>query len=207
MTRPVFGREAASGEAASRRAGAHSHRGSVDMNFLGKAGRAFDKTIDGMLVASGLIVFIQAVWISVDVIVRKSFDWTWGPSFEILAYSLVWMTFLGTAAIYRDRGHVVMEAIVQRFSPRVQNVMGLITTIAVMGLCLLLFFFTARVTVEDYQNHFILASILNPPKWPIEMVIPISFLALFIQSIRHVVTYYRAYKSGERITAGEQTSL
>ena len=177
------------------------------MKYLAKAGRAFDKTIDALLVISGLIVFVQAVWISVDVIVRKSFDWTWAPSFEILAYSLVWMTFLGTASIYRDRGHVVMEAIVQRFSAKAQDLIGLVTTIAVMGLCLFLFFFTARLTIVDYQNHFILASILNPPKWPIEIVIPLSFLLLFIQSIRHVVTYYRAYKSGERITAGEQTSL
>ena len=106
------------------------------MNFLDKAGRVFDKTLDAMLVVSGLIVFIQAVWVSVDVIVRKSFDWTWAPSFEILTYSLVWMTFLGTAAIYRDRGHVVMEAIVQRFPPRAQNLISLITTVAVMGLAL-----------------------------------------------------------------------
>ena len=59
-----------------------------------------------------------------DVIVRKSFDWTWAPSFEILTYSLVWMTFLGTAAIYRDRGHVVMEAIVSRFPARAQNILS-----------------------------------------------------------------------------------
>ena len=177
------------------------------MNFMHKAGRAFDKTLTAMLVISGLIVFVQAVWISVDVIVRKSFDWTWAPSFEILSYSLVWMTFLGTAAIYRDRGHVVMEAIVQRFPARAQNISASSRRCAVMGLCLFLFFYTARLTVRDYQEHFILASILNPPKWPIEIVIPLSFLMLFIQSIRHVVTYYRAYQSGERISAGEQTSI
>ena len=177
------------------------------MNFLHKAGRAFDKTIDVMLVASGLIVFIQAIWVSVDVIVRKSFDWTWAPSFEIYGYTLVWMTFLGVAAIYRDRGHVVMEAIVQKLPARTQNVVSILTTIAVMGLCLFLFFFTARLTIRDYQEHFILASILNPPKWPIEIVIPLSFLTLFIQAIRHVGFYYRAYRAGERVTSGEQTSI
>lgn len=177
------------------------------MNFLGKAGRAFDKIVDVMLVMSGLIVFTQAVWISVDVIVRKTFDWTWAPSFEILTYSLVWMTFLGTAAIYRDRGHVVMETLVEKLSARAQDLITIITTVAVMGLCLFLFVITARLTVQDYQNHFILATILNPPKWPIEIVIPFSFLMLFIQSIRHVVTYYQAYQSGERIKSGEQTSL
>jgi hypothetical protein len=30
---------------------------------------------------------------------------------------------------------------------------------------------------------------------------------MFIQSIRHVVTYYRAYRVGERVRAGEQSSL
>ena len=85
--------------------------------------------------------------------------------------------------------------------------MSLITTVAIMGLCLFLLFYTARLTVRDYQNNFLLASILNPPKWPIEIVIPLSFLMLFIQSIRHLVTYYKAYLSGERISAGEQTSL
>lgn len=177
------------------------------MSFLNKAGRVFDQTLDVMLTTSGLIVFIQAIWVSADVIIKKSFDWTWAPSFELLSYSLVWMTFLGVAAIYRDRGHVVMEALVQRFSPRAQNFISIVTTIAVAGLCLFLLFFTARLTIRDYQNHFILASILNPPKWPIEMVIPLSFLTLFIQALRHVRFYYRAYRAGERVVAGEQTSL
>lgn len=163
--------------------------------------------IDVMLTVAGLIVFVQAIWVSVDVIVRKSFDWTWAPSFEILTYSLVWMTFLGVTAIYRDRGHVVMEAIIYRLPARIQSLISVVTTIAVMLLCLFLLFFTARLTYHDYREHFVLASILNPPKWPIEIVIPLTFLMLLIQSVRHVVFYYRAYRSGQRVPVGEQTSL
>jgi TRAP-type C4-dicarboxylate transport system permease small subunit len=100
-----------------------------------------------------------------------------------------------------------MEAIVGKLPARVQDVISLVTTVAVMGLCLFLFYATAKLTIRDYQEHFIMASILNPPKWPIEIVIPLSFLMLFIQSIRHVVTYYRAYLAGERVSAGEQTSI
>jgi TRAP-type C4-dicarboxylate transport system permease small subunit len=177
------------------------------MKLLAKAGRVFDRVVDSMLVVSGLIVFVQAIWVSVDVIIKKSVDWTWAPSFEILTYSLVWMTFLGTAAIYRDRGHVVMEAIVQRFPARVQDMISIITTIGIVVLCAFLFFITARLTYRDYQEHFILATVLNPPKWPIEIVIPLSFLAMFIQSIRHLGLYFRAYRAGERVQSGEQTSL
>lgn len=177
------------------------------MRLLSKAGWVFDRLIDAMLALSAFIVFVQTVWVSQDVVIRKAFDWTWAPSFEIMIYSLVWMTFLGTAAIYRDRGHVVMEAVTGRFPPRFQNVLGLVTSCAIAAMLAFLLFFSARLTIQDYLNHFTLASVLTPPKWPIEMVIPFSFLLLFVQSCRHAVTYYRAYRTGEVIKAGEQTSL
>ena len=45
-----------------------------------------------------------------DVIIRKAVDFTWAPLYEILTFSLVWMTFLGTTAIYRDNGHVKLDS-------------------------------------------------------------------------------------------------
>ena len=56
-------------------------------------------------------------------------------------------------------------------------------------------FLTARLTINDYMNHFVLATILNPPKWPIEIIIPFNFVLLFIQAIRHSVTYFMEYRS------------
>lgn len=177
--------------------------------FLSKTGRLFDIFIDAMIYLAGIIVFIQAVWISEDVIVKKAFNFTWAPSFELLTFSLVWMTFLGTTAIYRDRGHVVMEAIVARFAPRVQDIMNLVTTVACAGVLLFLLFFTARLTFNDYVNHVTLPSVMipRPVKWPVEIVIPFSFLLLFIQALRHMRTYYRAFKTGEVVKAGEQSSF
>ncbi|MBN1322098.1 MAG: TRAP transporter small permease [Thermoleophilia bacterium] len=177
------------------------------MRSLAKAGRAFDWFIDAMLFVAGVIVFVQTVWITQDVIIRKAFDWTWAPSFEILTYSILWMTFLGTTAIYRDRGHVVMEAIVARFPARAADIINLVTTFAIAGLTAFLLYYSAKLTIQDYQSHFVLATILKPVKWPIEIVIPVAFLTLFIQSIRHMVTYYRAFKAGEYVKAGEKSSL
>jgi len=177
------------------------------MRFLAKAGRVFDWLVDAMLLLAGVIVFVQTLWITEDVIVRYAFGWTWAPSFEILSYSILWMTFLGTTAIYRDRGHVVMEAVVARFPARAADIINLVTTLAIAGLTAFLLFYSARLTIQDYLNHFVLATIVKPVKWPIEMIIPISFLMLFIQSLRHVATYYRAFKAGEYVKAGEQSSL
>ena len=166
------------------------------MEFLQKAGRVFDKVVDAMLLISGAIILFATIAVVQDVIIRKAAAFTWAPLYEILTYSLVWMTFLGTTAIYRDDGHVKLDSFLQMLPKRAQTLIHFLTSCAVALLCLLLVFLTARLTVWDYQNNFQLATILNPPKWPIEIIIPINFALLFIQAIRHSVRYFKAYRSG-----------
>ena len=167
------------------------------MEFLRKAERAFDKTVTVMLVLSGLIVLFAAAAVAQDVIIRKAFDFTWAPLYEILTYSIVWMTFLGTTAIYRDDGHVKLDSFMLMLPKRVRVMVHFITSCAVVVLCAFLLFLTARLNIDNYLNDFRLATILNPPKWPIEIIIPISFFLMFIQAIRHSVRYFRIYRSEE----------
>lgn len=165
------------------------------MELLQKTGKGFDKVVGAMLLISGAIVLFDCAAVVQDVIIRKAFDFTWAPLYEILTYSLVWMTFLGTTAIYRDDGHVKLDSFVQFLPKRAQTMMHFITSCAIAVLCLFLLFLTARLTVRDYQNHFVLATILNPPKWPIEIIIPFNFVLLFIQAVRHAVNYFKRYRS------------
>jgi TRAP-type mannitol/chloroaromatic compound transport system permease small subunit len=54
-------------------------------------------------------------------------------------------------------------------------------------------YYTVKLTLADYQANFILASILNPPKWPIEIIIPIGFFMLFLQLIRNTRDFLKRY--------------
>jgi len=173
------------------------------MNFLRKIEKAFDKTMDIMLLVSGVIVIFATAAVVQDVIIRKAFDFTWAPLYEILTYSLVWMTFLGTAAIYRDHGHVKLDSFLQALPKKAQTLVNFITSCAIVVLCAFLLFLTARLDINDYLNGFQLATILNPPKWPIEIIIPIAFFMLFIQAIRHSVSYFKTYRSAEPTEAAE----
>ncbi|MCX8032741.1 MAG: TRAP transporter small permease [Thermoleophilia bacterium] len=173
------------------------------MRFLQKAGRAFDKLVNFLLLLSAILILLDTLAIAQDVIIRKTVDFTWAPLYELLTYTMVWLTFLGTAAIYRDHGHVRMESILGMLSKRAQNLLNFATSCVVVALCLLCLFLTARLTINDYLNHFILATVLNPVKWPIEMIIPISFLVLTIQAVRHAVNYFKAYRQTSPPTPAE----
>jgi len=173
------------------------------MRFLQKAGRAFDKLVNFLLLLSAILILLDTLAIAQDVIVRKIADFTWAPLYELLTYTMVWLTFLGTAAIYRDNGHVRMESILGMLSKRAQDLLNFATSCVVVLLCLCCLFLTARLTINDYLNHFVLATVLNPVKWPIEMIIPISFLVLTVQAVRHTVNYFKAYRQPTSSTPAE----
>jgi TRAP-type transport system small permease protein len=119
------------------------------MEFFRKAEKVFDKTVSIMLLISGVIVLFDCAAVVQDVIIRKSFDFTWSPLYEILTYSLVWMTFLGTTAIYRDDGHVKLDSFTQMLPKRAQIFLRFITSCLVAVLCAFLVFLTARLTIND----------------------------------------------------------
>jgi len=164
------------------------------MKVLRKAEIIFDKIIDCMLMAAAAIIVLDALAVSADVILRKAAGFTWAPLYEILTYSLLWITFLGTTAIMRMNGHVKMASLTGQLSPKAAALLNSISH----GVCVLLagimLYYTIRLTVTDYQSNFVLASILNPPKWPIEIIIPVGFFMLFIQLIRNTRAYFNRYR-------------
>ena len=165
------------------------------MNLLRRAGRVFDKAVDYMLLAAAIIIVLDAVAVSQDVIIRKFFNFTWAPLFEIITFTLLWMTFLGTTALMRNLGHVKMDSVTSRLEPKTLALVNFITSCACVLLMVVFTYYTVRLTVHDYQTHFTVATVLNPVKWPIEIIIPIGFLTLFIQLIRNAHNFLNTYKS------------
>jgi TRAP-type C4-dicarboxylate transport system permease small subunit len=168
------------------------------MKVLRKAEIIFDKIIDYMLMAAAVIVVLDALVVSADVILRKAIGFTWAPLYEIITYSLLWMTFLGTTAIMRMNGHVKMDSLTSQLSPKTEALLNMITHSVCVLLAVVMLFYTVKLTITDYQTNFVLASILNPPKWPIEIIIPMGFFMLFVQIIRNTKDFFERYKALSR---------
>lgn len=162
--------------------------------LLRKAEIIFDKVIDYMLMAAAVIVVLDALAVSTDVVLRKVIGFTWSPLYEIITYSLLWMTFLGTTAIMRMNGHVKMDSLTSRLSPKAAALLNSVSHFLCLLLAGVMLFYTIKLTITDYHTNFVLASILNPPKWPIEIIIPVGFLMLFLQLIRNTRSYFERYR-------------
>jgi TRAP-type C4-dicarboxylate transport system permease small subunit len=152
-----------------------------------RAWTIFDKTLTALMVIGAALIIFDALAITFDILVRYFIGRTWNGLFEITEYSIVWMTFLATAWLLKTGGHVRMDVVLNHLSPRRRA----ITTIITSFICTILFgvitWYTLKLTVHDYLTGFGYQSVLSPPKWTIEFIIPIGSFLLFIQFLR--ITY------------------
>lgn len=163
----------------------------------------FDKTITILMGLAAALVVLDALAVTFDVLLRYSLGITHVQLFEIVEYTLLWVTFLGTAWLMKNDGHVRVDLVVKRFPPGQEVILK--TAASILGVMLLGFvtWYSAKVTLQDLQTGFTLSGVLRPPKWPIEIIIPIGFFLLLIQSARNTYGHLMSWRASSR---GQQMS-
>jgi len=168
-----------------------------------KSGGSFSKDFDRILgflaFCAGILIVLIMVAITVGVVLRftplGSIVWI----FEITDYCLLWITFLGTAWVLKQEGHVRMDMILNTLKPRNQALLNMMTSIAGAIACLILAFFSSKVTWQHFQTHYLFTRFLEVPSYPILVIIPIGSLLLVVQFVRRTYGYFKAFRAGEKI--------
>ncbi len=166
-----------------------------------RAWAIYDRILDVFLVFATVLVIFDTVIVSVDILMRSAFGTTWKGFFEITEYSLLWMAFLGAAWLMRINGHVRVDLILTRLKPRPQTIINIVSSIICMIVFAIIVWYSVKITLHDYRVGFVLPSLLTPPKWPVEIIIPIGSLLLLIQLSRN---FYEHLKNWIALSRGEQ---
>jgi TRAP-type C4-dicarboxylate transport system permease small subunit len=106
-----------------------------------------NKSFEFFLVA---IVALQAILLMVGVLFRYAFDSpiVWGD--EIVRYSLIWMTFIGTAMATKENQHIRVDVIDQVLSKRGQKITDGFVDVVVVAFMVFLIHYGIRMT--DFQR-------------------------------------------------------
>ena len=163
----------------------------------------FDKVVDVFMYLAAAIVIFDAVAVTLDVILRYTLSLTWAGLFEVTEYTILWITFLATTWVLRANIHVRTEMVVNFLNPKHKSLTNIIASIICIFLLAFMTWYTAKLTLHDIQTHFVLSSVLEPIKWPIEIIIPIGFFLLLLQLIRNV----HGYLVNWRASYGRQQTL
>jgi len=165
-------------------------------NFLKKLGWWFDRLLDALAIAAGLIFVFIMLLVCYDVMMRYIFKNPLGWTIEVCEYLLVYLTFLGSPWLLREGGHVNVD-ILFHYLPRViipvmKSLTLLIGTVALF----ILFIYSTQATWELYQRGIEEIKILIIPKWILFSVIPFGSLFLSIESGRQLFAQIFRFNTG-----------
>jgi C4-dicarboxylate transporter DctQ subunit len=156
--------------------------------------RLLDRILTGMAVLASLLLLFMTFSISYSIFTRAlSFQSpVWTVQFN--EYSLLWMTFLGSAWVLRRRKHVAVDIITARLGPSGRRNADVVHSLLGTGLCGVLCWYSSLMTLNLFQRGVTDVQAVDIPKYLVLMVIPIGFLVLTAQFFRNLVASLRRTK-------------
>jgi C4-dicarboxylate transporter DctQ subunit len=154
----------------------------------------YNKCIDYLFHMAEVLVIVMMLVVVADVTIRYTMKGaiTWG--FEFTEYALAYMTFLGTAWLLRNNGHVKMDVINNVLKPAPKAYLSFVACIILLITCALLLWYGASSTIDNIQNNVMSVKYYSVPKFIFIIIIPISSFLLLIQALKQTVSSYRLLK-------------
>lgn len=153
-----------------------------------KAGMWFDRLLNAMAAIAGAILLFMMLLVCYDVVMRYLFRNPTGWAMEVCEYLLVYITFLGSPWLLREKGHVNVD-ILFFFFPRMGRSFSLFTSLIVCAATFILFIFCTSATWDYFQRGITMIGMLTVPKWMVLWVIPFGCVFLCLESIRHFFSH------------------
>ena len=152
---------------------------------------SFDRLIESLAFMAGVLLLLITVFVSYAVITRylnfKPPIWV----LQFTEYGLLWMTFLGTAWLLREEGHIKVDTLVSRLGPKSLKTQQLTTDIMGFIVSVLIFWYGTLHTIDLYQRDIMDVRGVSVPKFALFMIIPLGGLTLSIQFVRDLVKHLR----------------
>lgn len=146
---------------------------------------------------TGVLVMYIMVAISADTMMRYFMNKPIEGTLEFTEHSLFLITFLALAWLMKTGGHVTIDVVVNRLVPKNRALLGVITSVLAAIIALIFLWVGTEITWSNFIKgiRFGGQGIGMLPKAPVLAAIPISFLLLFIESLRKGWGYLRDWST------------
>jgi TRAP-type C4-dicarboxylate transport system permease small subunit len=154
------------------------------MKFISAADKYFDAVVKYLAYLAAAILVLMAVSITVDVILRFTFNYPLKWVFEATEYSLLFITFLAATWVLQKDQHVKLDLVLNLFGRKNQARINTFTSLVMAIVCLVSAWSSASYTLYLFQNDVTITKYYTIPQITIFIIIPIGFILLFIQSLK-----------------------
>ena len=116
---------------------------------------------------------------------------------DYAAYSLLYISFLGTPWLYQKRGHVAVDMVVVALPPKVKQIWAGVLDLVVLVIAIVLCIIGFKLTKTNFMNQIALPDFMGTPKWVLLAPIPLSMFFLAIQAVRNAYESFTTKPSME----------
>ncbi len=155
--------------------------------LLGLA-RAID-ALNEQVGRAGMWLVLLATLISAgNAVMRYGFDLSSNAWLEIQWYLFALIFLLGAGYTLKHNGHVRIDILYCRFSPRRQAWVDLLGGLLfLLPLCGLMIWMGWGGFVDSWATHEVSPDAGGLPRWPIKFVIPLGFTLLALQGVSEII--------------------
>ena len=166
------------------------------MRKLGAFCRRVDAVNEWTGRVTSVILIFLALYITAEVILRYVFNrpsiWTW----DILIICMCVLVVLGGGYTLLHRGHVMVDVLVGRFSPRARAIIDLVTSgVFFFAIGYLLWIAIGRAE-HSVLTRELYSTLWEPPLYPLRVVVAIGIFLLLIQGMAKFVRDVTVARSG-----------
>lgn len=130
--------------------------------------------------AASIVVILMALVVS-DIFGRKVLNKPIPMSYEVAAFMLVFIVFMGLAYSQRQRAHIRVEFLTLRMSPRGRAIMDLVAFTLGVAIYGAIFYQTFKWSYHSFEIGEHVAGLINIPKWPSQFALAFGALLLALQ--------------------------
>jgi len=132
-------------------------------------------------VAAALLIGFAVLVICDMVIERYIFNLTTIWQIDVVTYSIVSATFIGSAYVLMTRGHVNVEILPLHFGPRARYWLALFTMVLALSFCVVLFFLCTKFWYEAWSSNWRSNTVWRARLWIPYLAMPVGLGLLVLQ--------------------------
>lgn len=149
--------------------------------------RGYDALVNGLAVIAGVIIVAITVMIVVDVLMRNFGFKPPAHTIALTEYSLLYVTMIGAPWLVREKGHVHIEVVISRLSPRARRVVHAVVCLVCVAACAVLFWYSLQTALTNLSRGDIEIRSFDAPRGVLISCMPLGFGLMAIEFFRFLI--------------------
>jgi TRAP-type C4-dicarboxylate transport system permease small subunit len=146
--------------------------------------KSFDRLLNIMAGLAGIMLVFICAAVCYTIGLRFFFNQTTIWIMQTTEYALLWIVFLATAWLLRERGHITTDIIYSSLGDRAKQHLDIVMFLAGALTCAICLWYGIIYTFECISNNVNDVRAVTVPKWSVFVIVPVGFLLLTIQFLR-----------------------